>query len=828
MSAAPPRATYRLQLTPQFRFTDVAALAPYLARFGISHVYLSPITRARSGSTHGYDVVDHGAINPELGTPADFESMAAALRAEGLGIILDIVPNHMGVGGDENRFWLDVLKHGEASRYAGWFDIDWHPPTPGLDGKLLVPFLGVSYGEALENGVLELRRDAVTGDFAVWAHDHHCLPLSPATSAGLGDADVGRLNADKAALDALIARQHWRPAKASVADDEINYRRFFIVSDLAGIRVERDDVFEYVHRLPLDLLREGLIDGLRVDHIDGLYDPRAYCRRLRELAGEATYIVVEKILAEDEPLRADWSVDGTTGYEFSSLVIPLLVDPKAEVPLTRFYRRFCGVNDTPAEIEHAMKRRIMDRELAAELSALSWRFARLAVREPATQDITRRALRAALRAFITTLPVYRTNVDAAGPSPADHALIDRARRDAGEQHPEVDAAALDFVADVLRAPGSGERLDAALRLQQFTGPVMAKGLEDTALYRFNRLIALNDVGERPDRFTLPVEAFHAANAERARAFPRSILGTSSHDSKRGEDTRCRIAALSGRAGAWTTAVPTWFGALRAAGAPSIHPDDAYLFFQLLVGAWPGAESGDLKDRMIGAMRKSLREARLRSDWAHPDEEYEEKVASFVTLALEGDGGQAFRADFERFEARLGPSGLHNSLIQTTLKLTVPGVPDIYQGAELFEQSMVDPDNRRPVDFAVRQDLLRRYAEGPLDELLDHWRDGAIKLALTARLLGLRKRLPEVFARGTYEPIPVSEEICAFLRRHGANALLVAVRLYPWRKLAEPTGWRAPAELHERRWTDALAGGAVDLNAGWPLFRELPVSVLVGD
>jgi (1->4)-alpha-D-glucan 1-alpha-D-glucosylmutase len=828
--AVVPRATYRLQLHKGFPFASAAAVAPYLAQLGISHVYLSPILMARAGSTHGYDVVDHTRINPELGGEDGFRTMARAYREHGLAIIADIVPNHMAVGGADNPLWLDILEHGETSRYASWFDIDWHPATIGLDGKLLVPFLSESYGHALRHDVLELQHDTATGKFAVWAYEHHKLPLSPETAANLTPADVPRLKADKAALDALIQRQHWRIAQNSVGDEEINYRRFFIVSDLAGIRVERPEVFAHVHRLTFGLIAEGLIDGLRIDHVDGLYDPAAYCRQLRAAAPRPIYLVAEKILAEDEGLPADWGIDGTTGYEFASLVTPLLVDPAGEAELTRFHAEFTGVTEAPAEIEHAGKLRVMDHELAAELEALSWRFARLANTAADPRDITRGQLKAALRDFAAAMPTYRTYAGANGVSDEDRFVITAALAEAARSKPGPAGMALAFVGRVMTAeiPGSAA-LDLAMRVQQFTGPVMAKGLEDTALYRTNRLIALNDVGERPARFSLTLDTFHAAVARRALSQPYSLLATTTHDTKRGEDARCRIAAISSRATEWTASVPGWLMLIYEAGAPKIAADDAYHVLQLLIGSWPSQPSVAFSERLTSAMVKSVREARLRSSWLNPDHEYEERLGQFIRTALDPVAGQLFRSSFATLEAKLGLAGALNGLVATTLKLTLPGVPDIYQGAELWEQSMVDPDNRRPVDFAAHAARLAANADNPLEEMLPHWRDASIKQALIARLLSVRSLHPALFLSGSYEPVPLEgtavTNICAFLRRHEDIALLVAVRLYPGRatqRAVRVDQLCLPKGLPGRKWQSALGLP----NSNGALFSALPASVLL--
>ncbi len=837
----PPRATYRLQLNKDFTFADAAAQAGYLGALGVSHVYLSPILKARAGSTHGYDTVDHTVLNSELGTLEGFREMARAFRNAGLGIVLDIVPNHMGVGGHENALWLDVLEWGEESQYANWFDINWMPAEPSLHHKILVPLLGTSYGEALSAGDLLPRFDAEGGGFAIWNGGTHKLPLSLASyplliggiagletiterckalssaSEGEGLQTVSALKCELARLcaegtparheldrrlaylgsaagiddlDRLIGRQHWRAARYSVAADDINYRRFFIVSDLAGVRIERDEVFEHVHRLTFQLVEEGWIDGLRVDHIDGLFDPAGYCRKLRERCPKPVYLVVEKIVASDELLPAVWEVDGTTGYEFASETMQLITDPAGEAALTAGYVAFTGDRASVAEVERAAKLSIMEFEMAAEVDALAGRLHALAVERRETRDLTSTALGLGLKQFVASLPVYRTYVDGDGATAGDRAIIAAAIEVARREAPTIDPAVFDFLECV--ACGSGtEARGVAQRIQQLSGPVMAKGLEDTALYRCNRLLSAADVGQRPDKFSLSVAAYHAMTAKRAAAYPQSMLGTSSHDSKRGEDARARIAVLSGLAREWQREVAEWTRLLAEMGAPEIDRNDPYTLFQLLLGAWPTefapgtvletAELERFRERLTRAMTKGLREARLRSTWVLPDEAYECAVRQVIGTMLAA-GENRFLARFRVFEAVIGPLGAQNGLVLTTLKLTLPGVPDIYQGAEFWEQSMVDPDNRRPVDFAVRAAALGD--EPPLVELMDAWRDGRVKQGLIRSLLALRAERPKLFAAGSYVPIALGDEVLAFEREHGGDVMRVAVRLFPWRSAAQ--------------------------------------------
>ncbi len=861
-----PRASYRLQLNKDFGFPDAEKLATYLGKLGISHAYLSPILKARSGSTHGYDTVDHTVINPEIGTIEEFRSMAKALKREGIGIILDIVPNHMGIGGAENPYWLDVLEWGHDSRYADWFDINWSPSEPSLKDKVLMPFLGSALGEAVENGRMALRFDESAGSFAIWAEDTHKLPIDPrhygdilkhaegldesvASGWGAGtdvaeqlkkrliELDPAKIDAatmhfnrasGQADLLALIDRQHWRAARYSVAADDINYRRFFIVSDLAAIRIDREDVFDHAHKLVFELIEEGLIEGLRIDHIDGLYDPKAYALKLREACPRPIYLVVEKILAPDEALRADWQVDGTTGYEFANIIAQLLVDPAAEDKLTRFYREFTGETNTLDILEREAKLEIIDYEMSAELDALTTRLCAIAQGRMASQDLTRNGIRNGLRHFIASLSVYRTYVDGAATS-QDRAYVEAALEDARKMAPTLDGAVFDFIRAVALLEIKGDDVvETAMRLQQFTGPAMAKGLEDTALYRYNRLIALSDVGERPDQFSATAEQFHDFNRKRRENFPNGMLTSSSHDTKRGEDVRARIAALSLLPDQWIEKVRQWGGAF----GEKVDPNDLYYFLQQLVGAWPTAFAGaaaidpeqleEFRERTRGAMTKAVREARRHTTWTAPSENYEQAVMEMVDQALDPSG--AFLADFRRFADAIGALGVRNSIVAATLKLTVPGMPDIYQGAELYEQSMVDPDNRRPVDFAERETLLSNLP-ADLGIAMTDWPSGAVKLGVISRLLALRKEKPALFAAGSYEPVMLENaRAIGFIRRHGQDAILVLAWLGPSTDVPQEAV-ALPKELTSAQWTDVFTGHEFELGSLRDLLGDLPAAVL---
>lgn len=771
----PFRATYRLQLNKDFTFAHACAVVPHLADLGISHAYLSPILKARPGSTHGYDTVDHTQINPELGTMADFRALVALLRDHQMGVLLDFVPNHMGVGGAANPLWLDVLKHGPASRYADWFDIDWTPPTQALHGKLLVPFLGKSHAQCVTDGDFELRADQ--DGLAIWAHGEHKLPLRPETERellqrfGSREAAIAVLSgpSGRAALEEVMAVQHWRATHYANAGDEINYRRFFVNSDLAGIRVDRPDVFAHSHQLILQLIDEDLVDGLRIDHIDGLLDPEGYLTTLRAHAPRLSYLIIEKILGSHERLRASWPIEGTTGYEAGALLTRLLVPAGSEPSLTATYADFVG-EVAPLEDEtYACKLRVMDNELAAELSTLSGLLAKLAWSVPESADLTELGLRRAVREVIAHLAVYRTYVDDRGPTERDRRELRHAIGKARQSRLQDRPGSYDFLERVLCGE-PGHAYDPALvaraigRFQQYSGPVTAKGLEDTALYRYNRLVALNEVGAHPDRFSVNMAAFHDANQRRLAETPLGMISTSTHDTKRGEDIRAIIGAIADHPQEWATAVSQWRDLLAQHDMVEIDPNDIYLFFQLLLGGWPIIGPADgLADRLRDAMIKSVREARRHTDWNFNNAGYEQRVEDYVARAL------SCRPFIDRFLAdRLLflETGKRKALIQLVLKLTIPGVPDIYRGAEDWEQSFVDPDNRRPLDF----DHLRA-------RLADATTVDREKLVATRALLQLRKRLPKLFLDGRYEPIDLGVGMLGFRRETASEILTVVAQLF---------------------------------------------------
>jgi (1->4)-alpha-D-glucan 1-alpha-D-glucosylmutase len=909
-----PRATARLQFFAGFTMDDAIPVIPYLAALSVSHLYASPLLMARPGSTHCYDIVDHDRINPELGGEPALRRLVAALRAHDMGLLLDIVPNHMGVGGADNAWWLDLLEWGHASRYAEFFDIDWSPPDPSLHGKLLAPFLGASYGEALERNELVLRCDPHSGALYVEYHEHRfplsargaaivlhgdplfndlshdfaaaarlpgrtaALKASAAAKAGLKailetPAGAAALAACLARFDAaspdsrnrlheLLQRQHYRLAWWRAAADEINWRRFFDINTLAGMRVELPRVFDATHRYLLSLYAEGLIDGVRIDHIDGLADPRGYARKLRRAmetvapSRPATaphgppYIVVEKILNGRERLPADWRTDGTTGYDFMDQVGAVLHDPAGEAPLTWLWTSLTGRPGTFEEEEEPARRQILRDNLASELNAAAVALHRIARRDLFTRDYTPTAIRRALTEILAHFPVYRIYAGKAGAGETDTQVMDRALAGAHRSFRSADRKLLDLVrlwlADespraLPAGPRRTERLRAMVRFQQLSAPVAAKSVEDTAFYRFGRLLSRNEVGSNPGAFALAPAGFHAAAAARAKTLPGALLATATHDHKRGEDTRARLAVLSEIPGEWETALTRWRrlnAIIRRDDAPG--PADEIMLYQMLVAAWPlgltAADGPGLKtfaDRIAAWQVKSLREAKLVSEWAAPDEAYESACRDFLAGTL--DPARPVLAEIIAFAERLGPPGAVNGLAQTLLRLTAPGVPDLYQGTEFWDQSLVDPDNRRPVDFAARQAALKT-GDAPA-ALLASWQSGAVKQAIIARALDLRRRRPAPFARGAYIKLeatgPASAHVLAFARRSRGHTIIAAVTrlsagLLGAAPLIPASAWaQTTITLPGPTWIDTLDGGTVK-GGSLPvatLFARLPVALL---
>lgn len=935
-----PRATYRLQLNEGFTFRDATEIVQYLAELGVSDLYTSPYTRARPGSTHGYDVVDHNSLNPEIGPAEDHKRLIEALHSYNMGHLLDIVPNHMGISSD-NEWWMSMLENGPASPYASFFDVDWSPINRGwLSGKVLLPILGDHYRTILEGGELKPNFDAESGSLSIFYYEHR-LPLDPSTYPMVldelperteetfielqsivaafenlpgrdePDADkvsvrnrdsevhkerlarlcnesgevadvvaerVGAVSENIEKLHRILEEQAYRLVYWRVSSDEINYRRFFSINDLAGIRVEDERVFEATHRLVAELLRDGRVDGLRIDHPDGLYDPAGYFHRLQRMAAESLdsaeehpiYVVAEKILASHEDLPEDWPVAGTTGYDFTNLVNGLFVDSSGEEGVDRAYRRYLGSAAAFEEVLYESKKLIMRDELASELNVLARRLLLISegYDDRRSFDFTINVLRDALSEVVAAFPVYRTYITAEGVADQDRRYIERAISGARENSAAADESVFDFIHRVLLLEIDGpegyrdEVRAFVMKFQQYTGPVMAKGMEDTALYRYNRLVSLNEVGGEPERFGVSVSAFHDLSAQRAKRWPHAMLASSTHDTKRGEDVRARINVLSEIPVEWRRQLVGWARSNRSLrseinGEPAPSRNDEYLLYQTLLGAWPLEEMDEesLKDfleRIQAYMQKAMREAQVHTSWTGVNEQYEEAVARFVE-ALLSPGHDPFVEKFAPFQRRVARLGALNSLSQTLVKLTSPGVPDIYQGNELWDLSLVDPDNRRPVDYELRRRLLsvlKRMEPAEARSLLEEgaWQNGGPKLYLTWRALELRRDNPELFEEGEYVPLETVGErpdrIAAFARRSGDGiAITVAPRLCS--SLAANSGLRfrddawsdtriaLPNDFHAAAFRNVFTGEplATEEHDGAPcltvstLLRSFPVSLL---
>jgi (1->4)-alpha-D-glucan 1-alpha-D-glucosylmutase len=903
------RATYRLQFHRRFTFGDAQTLVPYLADLGVSHLYASPIMEARPGSTHGYDIIDHHRINPEIGGETGFQALVAELHAHGMGLILDIVSNHMGVGGRDNAWWLDVLEWGQESPFAAYFDINWDAERTDLKNRVLLPVLGNQYGAILEQGGIELRFDPAEGSFSAWYFDHR-FPISPRSYAAILEAGGGSLPniaedftafrgcqptaaRERAAalkhrlaeiagepiaaaaiatalqlfngrigspasfrrLHRLLDAQAYRLAYWRVAREEINYRRFFDINDLAGLRVELPQLFEETHRRVFDMIERGEVQGLRIDHIDGLFDPAGYCATLQQRVARPLYIVVEKILARYEGLP-DWPIAGATGYDFMNEALALFVDPAGEATMSRLYHQFTARDADFDDTLQACKKRIMQVNLASEMNVLALRFHRLSMAEWRTRDFTLNGMLAALEEVIAAFPVYRTYVSQRGPSMDDRRYIEWAVGQAKQRRRPGDITILDFIHRIIAGETEGhahsdEVLRTAMQFQQVTGPVLAKACEDTAFYRYFRLLALNEVGGDPRRFGMSVGAFHRLMQDRARHWPRAMIATATHDTKRGEDARLRIALLSELPRDWGRRVARWLRLNRRHRSEidgELVPDRnvEYLLYQTLIGVWPPGlvphdtvAVGALAERVEDYMVKAVREGKEVSSWSNFNPLYEAGLQRFIRGVLDTSRVNPFLADFHAFVELLAHPGAVASLAQLVLKLTVPGVPDIYQGGELWDFSLVDPDNRRPVDWELRRALLHEV--GAVDRVAPagDWQEGREKMFVTHRLLELRRRLPELFAFGDYEPLevtggPSSDHLCAFARRHGDDVLVVAVprlvyRLYPGGATAD---WGA-AELMlppHPAWRDAFTGRDWAGREGIPLsdlLADFPVSALLG-
>ena len=917
-----PESTYRLQFHAGFTFRDAAAIVPYLHDLGITHVYASPYFRATAGSTHGYDVTSHTELNPEVGSEADYEAFVEALRERGMSHILDTVPNHMGVATNDNAWWNDVLENGPGSQYAHYFDIAWRgSPRPELHDKVLLPVLGDLYGNVLEKGELKLAFD--DGGFGVKYYERR-FPIDPRTygvilgegreelERRLGVRDpvvaefrglVERLSDDdpkviksqltalanrSAAfhqfvernvaafsgmagdarsfdrLDGLLSRQHYRLAWWRTASDEINYRRFFDINDLAALSMEHEDVFGATHERILKLLAEEKIAGLRIDHPDGLYDPKQYFRRLQahyakmtgaEEGARPLYVLVEKILAMEEELPRDWPVHGTSGYDFLIHLNNLFVDPSGREEMTRVYEHFVDDSTPFQEIVYEKKKLILGISLASELNMLAHQLDRFAQRHRTTRDFTLNALRDALREVIACYPVYRPYVSDEGVSETDVRHTEQAVNAAIERNPKTEASIFHFIRDTLlqkdRDGYTEEDREARLRpagkFQQLTAPATAKGIEDTAFYVYNRLISLNEVGGEPGHFGSTPDDLHRYFEERQRHWPHALSALSTHDTKRSEDVRARINVLSEMPGEWEDRVLGWrrLNARhrgKAGGLIAPHPNEEYLLYQTLVGAWPmGAVSAEehatFVNRIQAYMKKALREAKVHTSWTNPNEAYDDAICAFVASILDEGKSREFLSDFRRFQQTISERGMINSLAQTVVRLTAPGVPDTYQGTELWDLSLVDPDNRRPVDYAARRRMLGALKSPSVEnarEMAENKEDGRIKLFVTRECLHARRRHRGLFSSGGYVPPKVvgagEDVVFGYGRVHdGRSALVVVPRLRSTRserwegmRIEMPGIW-ADRAMRNIFTGERVRGESLRVEE---LFRHFPVAVLV--
>ncbi|RDI61249.1 maltooligosyl trehalose synthase [Microvirga subterranea] len=925
LAAPPPRATYRLQFHKEFTFDDAVKIVPYLAKLGISHVYSSPIHAARPGSVHGYDIVDHTRINPELGGDEGFRRLTDALKDHDLGLILDIVPNHMGVGGADNSWWLSVLEWGELSPFGRAFDIDWE--RLGANHKLIVPFLGERYGDALEKGDLKLTYDGQDGSFSVW-HWEHRFPICPLsypivldralaalpTSMSGEHAEVlaisERLRAmnDETTLerrsnfpqecDALKERlacavsasselerglmhavalingavevpesfgtlhrileaQFYRLAHWRVAASDINYRRFFDINALAGIRVEDPEVFERSHDMIFRLVREGRIQGLRIDHIDGLADPESYVQALQSAVGPGFYIVVEKILEPGEHLRP-WPIAGTTGYDILNQLDTVFVDGSKAERFEQIYREATGLEGRYGTLLREAKVTVLENSFASELEVITSDLKRLADSDRRTRDYTVYAIRRALVEIIVRFPVYRTYLSESEPAPEDRTILENTISAAKRYSALPDRTVHDFIFSALLDHSDTDlhaRRDRDLirrfrrRFQQMTGPVMAKSFEDTLFYRYVRLLSLNEVGGDPHHFGLPPKDFHRLAQERSRTWPHAMIATATHDTKRGEDARARLNVLSEMPDAWVDAVSRFrkLAALHLDPGGENRPDenDQYLILQAILGAWPVdlLEEGSEPDavarfaqRMDGFVTKALREAKRHTSWVHVDETYEASALDLLRAVLKSES--PFLKEFRPLARRLAFFGMLTSMARTVLKATLPGVPDIYQGTEMWDLSLVDPDNRRPVDYPTLYQAL--MSEESAASLIQHWQDGRIKQKVLATLLRDRCQSPNLYATGDYHALKaegrLSDHILAFRRSCGNEHLVVAVPRLVSSLVHDETIPPADATwagtnliLPAGQWQDVITNRTIHAGrnptAVAELFGDLPFSVL---
>lgn len=754
-----PLSTYRLQFHPGLTLRDARTLVPYLADLGVSHIYASPLFEAREGSTHGYDVTDPTRIRAALGGEDELRALSESLAAHGMGLIIDIVPNHMAAH-PQNPWWADMLRLGQQSPHAHFFDVDWDRHG----GTVLLPVLGTPLDEAIGAGHVELADRDGTSILCLYGEQDY--PLAPGS---LVEGD----------LRATLAKQHYTLAWWKLGHDELNWRRFFSISELAGLQIDRDEVFDAVHRLPLQLYREGIVDGLRIDHVDGLADPAAYLAKLRErLEAQGrddgpAWLIVEKILGPHETLPGDWPVDGTTGYDFMEEVSSLIHPAQGAQPLARRWAELSGRSAGFEDEERLARRQLLHWEFQAQFEACAAALRELARHSPETARYSHAAWERAVEALLVAMPVYRTYGTGGGAPAEDARVREEAARRLPELAPPGEADLGHFILAWLAGKGpSAERAGQFVRLfQQLSAPIAAKAVEDTAFYRYGRWIARNDVGSDPARFSTDAADFHERQHLRAQRWPRSMLATATHDHKRGEDVRARLAAIAELAGEWSEHAALWAKSLP--GSDRLDPGDVEMLLQAAVGAWPD-DPRDLPEyasRLSAYAVKTLREAKLRSSWSAPDEDYEGAAAEFVRTMVSGSLAAGARTQIADFLARVRPIEQVKSLAQTFLRLTCPGIPDTYQGAELSERSLVDPDNRRPVDFALRDRLIRESSDR--------------KLALVRDCLHLRAQRPAVF-RGGYQPLACAEGCIAFVRGEGEDRLAMITALRPL--AGSPADW----------------------------------------
>jgi (1->4)-alpha-D-glucan 1-alpha-D-glucosylmutase len=875
-----------LQLRPGFGFPEAAAIAPYLEQLGISHVYCSSYLQAAPGSTHGYDVLDHQSVNAELGGAVGHEQFCNTLGERHLGQILDVVPNHMSISHSGNRWWWDVLENGPASRYAAFFDVDWEPQEKTLHNRVLMPILGDHYGRVITAGQLRVERDG--GSFHV-RHGDYLLPVAPRSldtiltaaaeacssdqlaftadvaahlppanrtdsrsitrrhrdkeilrklleaefrnhpeTAEAVDAQLAKINASPDDLDDLLERQNYRLAFWRMAKQDLDYRRFFDINTLVGLRMEDPRVFAETHALVLHWLGDGVLDGLRIDHPDGLRDPRKYFSRLQEASSQA-WIVAEKILMPDESLPADWPIAGTTGYDFLNRAMRVFIDPRGENPLTEFYAEFTGEPIDYPTLARDKKHLVMRDLFASDINRLTAQLALICEHRRHYRDYSRREMNSMLREVIACMSVYRTYVQAEEGtlSETDRRYLGEAIAAAKVNRPDLDAELFDFFASIMLLESRGPtETELVMRFQQSTGPVMAKGVEDTLFYCYNRFVALNEVGSEPNRFAISVEQFHTSNQEMISRHPRTMLASTTHDTKRGEDMRMRLAVLSEMPQRWTTAVRGW-SAMNERHKTQFQPDRnlEYLFYQTVVGAWPIDA-----DRMKAYLLKAARESKQQTSWTSPNEAYEQALAKFIEGTI---ADRKFCDSLSAFVDEIAPLGWVNSLAHTLLKLTSPGVPDIYQGSELWDFRLVDPDNRTPVDFDQRRRLLAELDGMTPEAIVKRMADGLPKLWLVKQTLHLRQQRPEQFDCGSYQPLMASgacaDHLLAFIR--AAEVTVVVPRLLSEIQLVSKSNahWRdTTLPLPSGTWNNVLTGETVASGQVKvaELLHRFPVALLV--